>query len=240
MLNHFHNRTDAGQRLAEALARYRGQPTLLVLGLPRGGVPVAYEVAKALDAPVDVLVVRKLPTPGQPELAMGAIGPNGICVLNEDVATAHRLSRATIQRAIAEASEELARRDRRYREARPPVRVAGRVVIVVDDGLATGATMRAALAVLRAQEPARLVAAVPVAPESTCRELALDADEVVCLLKVRWMLAISQWYDAFQPVEDEEVRALLRRAERNYREAAAHHGAHTEDSHDDAHARSSG
>jgi putative phosphoribosyl transferase len=237
MVDHFRDRTAAGQQLADALRHYRGRADLLVLGLPRGGVPVAYEVAEALGAPLDVLVVRKLPTPGQPELAMGAIGPGGICVLNDEVVAAHRLSQSAIQNAIIEETDALVRRNLRYRDHRPPIRVAGRTVIVVDDGLATGATMRAALAVLRAREPTRLIVAVPVAPVSTCRVLEHDADEVVCLLKVRWLLSISRWYDSFQPVEDDEVRALLRRAERDHRDAAIHHAGSAHGGHDHGDAR---
>jgi putative phosphoribosyl transferase len=206
------DRTDAGVKLAEALGAYAGRSDLLVLGLPRGGVPVAAEVAKALDAPLDVFVVRKLGTPGQPELAMGAIASGGVRVLNTDVIGALGLSERVIDTVAAKEAEEVARRERAYRGDRPPLDVRGRTVILVDDGIATGSTVRAAARALRAGEPARLVVCAPVAAPTIVASLAAEADEVVCPLQTEHLYAIGLWYDAFPQVSDEEVRALLVRA----------------------------
>jgi putative phosphoribosyl transferase len=192
---------------------------LRVLALPRGGVPVAYEVALALDAPLDVLVVRKIGAPGHPELAIGAIASGGARVVNESVVDELGLNDESIARAADAEKEELARRERTYRGDRPPVDVEGRTVILVDDGLATGATMRAAALALRAQNPARVVVAVPVAAEQTCAELRDDVDEVVCALTPEPFLAVGAWYEDFSQTTDEEVRELLARANRQRQRA---------------------
>src|SRR5207248_2659224 len=174
----FSDRHEAGRVLAERLGEFAGRSDIVVLGLPRGGVPVAYEVARALGAPLDVFLVRKLGVPGQEELAMGAIASGGICVLNEQVVHALGIPTEVIDRAIEEQQREMERRARAYRGDRPMPDVSGRTVILVDDGLATGSTMRAAAAALRELEPARIVVAVPVAAEPTCVELRREVDEV--------------------------------------------------------------
>jgi putative phosphoribosyl transferase len=206
----FPDRAHAGRALGERLReQYAGTPNLLVLGLPRGGVPVAYEVARALDAPLDVFVVRKLGVPGHEELAMGAIASGGTRVLNETVVSALGLGEQEIARAAAAERTELARRERAYRGDRGPVDASGRTVVLVDDGLATGSTMRAAVLALRAQHPERLVVAVPVAAYQTCEELRDVADDVVCLLTPEPFYAVGAWYEDFTPTSDEEVRRLL-------------------------------
>jgi putative phosphoribosyl transferase len=209
----FRDRLQAGRRLAAALAPYAGRPNLLVLGLPRGGVPVAYEVARALSAPLDVMLVRKLGVPGHEELAMGAIASGGIRVLSDDVVAAFGIPERVIATVAANEEEELDRRERAYRDDRPPVDVRGRTVILVDDGLATGSTMRAAAAALKAQHPERLVVAVPVAPSETCAILRREVDDVVCALAPEPFFAVGNWYDDFSQTSDEEVRDLLRAAE---------------------------
>ena len=208
----FRDRVDAGRALARALAHHGGADTL-VLGLPRGGVPVAYEVARALDAELDVVVVRKLGVPFQPELAMGAVASGGALARNEDVIRLAGVSEAQFERVRASEEAELRRREALFRGRRPAPRVAGRVVIVVDDGLATGASMLAALAALRSLKPARLVAAVPVAPPDAAARLA-GADEFVCLDAPAGFAAVGQFYQDFGQTSDEDVRALLRRAHR--------------------------
>jgi putative phosphoribosyl transferase len=205
----FRDRVEAGDVLAARLGHYAGRDDVLVLALPRGGVPVGARVAKALGAPLDVFVVRKLGVPGHEELAMGAIASGGVRVHNEEVVSKLRLDDATIER-VAEAEErELARREHRYREQRPPPELAGRVVILVDDGLATGSTMRAAVAAARRLGPARVVVAVPTAPASTCVELRDEADEVVCATTPRPFRAVGYSYRSFPQTSDEEVRDLL-------------------------------
>lgn len=208
----FRDRVDAGDRLARQLLSYRGRPGLLVVGIPRGGVPVAACVARALQAPLDVLVVRKLGVPDQEELAMGAITSGGGMVLNEDVVAECGIDRATLDQVVAREKVELARRERAYRGDRPPLDVEDRTVIVVDDGLATGATMRAAVLALRPRRPASLVVAVPVAPPSTCRELEPLVDRLVCLARPRLFLAVGAWYENFGATSDDEVRDLLQEA----------------------------
>ncbi len=195
--------------LAGALSPYAGRDDVIVLGLPRGGVPVAAEVASALGAPLDVFVVRKLGVPGHPELAMGAIAPGGIRVLNPSVVESLGISQSAIDQVAAAEDVELARRMQAYRGDRPPLSLADRVVIVVDDGLATGATMRAAVAALRAHAPARLVVAVPVGARQTCDELQQQADEVVCARVPLLFQAVGQWYQDFSATTDDEIRALL-------------------------------
>jgi putative phosphoribosyl transferase len=207
----FRDRAEAGRMLARELERYRGEPGLIVLALPRGGVPVGFELAQALGAPLDVFVVRKLGAPGQEELAVGAIA-RGVQVLNERVVEQFRLDEEAIARAAAVEQEELIRRERLYRGDRPPVDVEGRTVILVDDGLATGATMRAGALALRAQHPRRLVLAVPVAAAQTCEELRAHADEVLCAMTPEPFVAVGAWYDDFSQTTDDEVRELLERA----------------------------
>ncbi|MDQ4133731.1 MAG: phosphoribosyltransferase [Actinomycetota bacterium] len=205
----FRDRTDAGWVLAAGLSSYAGRGDVVVLGLPRGGVPVAAQVASALDAPLDVFVVRKLGVPGHPELAMGAIAAGGIRVLNPSVVESLHISQESIDEVAAAEEVELARRMQAYRGDRPPLSLAGRVVIVVDDGLATGATMRAAVAAIRASRPGRIVVAVPVGARQTCEELQRQAEEVVCARVPLLFQAVGQWYQDFSPTSDEEIRSLL-------------------------------
>ena len=180
-----------------------------MLGLARGGVPVAYEVARALDAPLDVFVIRKLGVPGQEELAMGAIATGGVRIVNRDVVDALHIPPHVVDRAVAEEARELERRQQSYRGERPEPRVEGQTVILVDDGLATGSTMRAAVAALRQQGPARIVIAVPVAAPSTCQELRQEVDEIVCFATPEPFMAVGRFYDDFAQTTDEEVRELL-------------------------------
>jgi putative phosphoribosyl transferase len=205
----FRDRTDAGLQLLSRLRAYEGRPDLLVLGLPRGGIPVAYEVARGLGAPLDVFVVRKLGVPGQEELAMGAIATGGVRVVNPEVVRALSISADTLDRAAAQESRELERREASYRGDRPQPRIEGRTVILVDDGLATGSTMRAAVAALRQQRPGRLVVAVPVAARGTCEELRREVDEVICHATPEPFMAVGRFYDDFSQTTDEEVRELL-------------------------------
>jgi predicted phosphoribosyltransferase len=207
----FRDRAEAGRELAAALQEYAGRSDVVVLALPRGGVPVAYEVATALRAPLDVFVVRKLGLPGQPELAMGAIASGGIQILNEEVVEAAAVSSATIEDVAARERAELARRERLYRGRRAPEPVKGRVVLLVDDGVATGSTMRAAIRALREQRPARIVVAVPVAPPKTCEALHGEADDVLCLRTREPFGAISVWYESFPQANDDEIREFLER-----------------------------
>jgi putative phosphoribosyl transferase len=208
----FSDRAEAGDVLAARLSHLAGRPDLLVLALPRGGVPVGARVARALRAPLDVFVVRKLGVPGHEELAMGAIAGGGVRVRNQEVTSRLGLDDAVIDR-VAETEElELARRERSYRADRPAPDLAGKVVVLVDDGLATGSTMRAAVAAARAAGPARIVVAVPTAPASTCERLRREADEVVCASTPRPFRAVGYSYRSFPQTSDEEVRELLRAA----------------------------
>ncbi|HEU0129116.1 MAG TPA: phosphoribosyltransferase [Pseudonocardiaceae bacterium] len=206
----FRDRRDAGRVLAGLLEHYRDRDDVVVLALPRGGVPVAYEVAMALGAALDVFLVRKLGVPQRPELAMGAIASAGVVVINDDIVRSFNLSPEDIAQLTEEQNRELLRRERVYREGRPPVEVTGKTVIVVDDGLATGASMRAAIHALRSLRPARLVVAVPVAPKSTCEQLADDVDEVVCATTPAPFFAVGASYRDFDQTTDDEVRDLLR------------------------------
>jgi putative phosphoribosyl transferase len=208
----FPDRRSAGRLLAKRLEHLAEPPPPLVLGLPRGGVPVAFEVAQALGGELDLMVVRKLGVPWQPELALGAIASGGVRILNPEVVGSLGLSEAEIERVAAEERRELERRERAYRGDRPTPDVGGRTVILVDDGIATGATIRAAIRGLRQRSPARVVVAVPVAPADTVKRLRAEADEVVCLATPAPFLAIGYWYEDFSPTGDDEVRELLKRA----------------------------
>ncbi len=209
MIHQFKDRIDAGKHLAKRLKHYAHQPDVVVLGLPRGGVPVAAEIARELGADLDVFVVRKLGTPTFEELAMGAIASGGVRVLNDEVIQQLRIRPETIDAVTAEEESELHRRERDYRGERPPLRVRGRIVILVDDGLATGASMRAAVQAMRQLEPARVVVAVPVGAADTCQQLELEADEVVCARMPNDFRAVGAWYEDFSQTSDDEVRALL-------------------------------
>jgi len=208
----FPNRAEAGRRLAEELSAYRGCDNALVLGLPRGGVPVAYEVAERLGLPLDVFVVRKLGVPGYEELAMGAIASGNVIVRNEDVMRVLPNSEAILDRVIAMEKIELERRETRYRQDRAAPDLRGRVVILVDDGLATGATMRAAAAALRKQAVAKIVVAVPVGAPDTCHEIEAEVEETVCAIRPAHFHGVGQFYEDFSQTTDEEVRELLARA----------------------------
>jgi putative phosphoribosyl transferase len=217
----YRDRAEAGQLLAERLADYAGRSDVLVLGLPRGGVPVAFEVARRLQAPLDVFLVRKLGVPGYQELAMGALATGAVRVMNKDVVRALGISEDVVESVTAKQQDELERRERLYRGNRPPIEVGGRIVILVDDGLATGSTMRAAVAALRRQEPARIVIAVPVGAQETCEELRAEADEVVCLRTPEPFHAVGLWFDNFSQTTDQEVSDLLQRAAEEHTLGAA-------------------
>jgi predicted phosphoribosyltransferase len=208
----FRDRTEAGRLLAERLRHYAGRDDVIVLALPRGGVPVGYEVAKALGAPLDVFVVRKLGVPGHEELAMGAVATGGLLVLDEHLVQALGLPEEEVRRVIERELRELERRDREYRGDREPPQLAGKTVILVDDGLATGATMRAAALAVRRQNPARVVVAVPVAAEETCNAFSDVVDEIVCGVTPKPFRAVGLWYEDFSQTTDEEVRELLAQA----------------------------
>lgn len=220
MNGRYRDRRHAGRVLASALASYAGRPGIVVLALPRGGVPVAYEVAHALGAPMDVLVVRKLGVPGYDELAMGALASGGALVLNDEVVRALGIPQSAIDAVAARESEELARREREYRRGRPPLDIAGKTVILVDDGLATGSTMRAAVAVVRKRGAKRVVVAVPIASLATCEELSHEVDDVVCAATPEPFHAVGLWYADFSQTTDAEVLDLLDAAGRE-RSAAA-------------------
>jgi predicted phosphoribosyltransferase len=207
----FRNRVEAGRRLAELLKAYANRPEVLVLALPRGGVPVAYEVARALGAPLDLFLVRKLGVPGHHELAMGAIASGGVRVLNRDVVDMLRIPESAIAAVAAREQTELERRERAYRGDRPPPEVRGKTVILIDDGLATGSTMRAAVGALRQEGPARIVVAVPAAAPETCAEFEVEVDEIVCAIAPDPFFAVGLWYEDFSETSDDEVRDLLRR-----------------------------
>jgi putative phosphoribosyl transferase len=208
----FRDRTEAGRRLAALLASWADRLDVIVLALPRGGVPVAFEVARTLHAPLDVFLVRKLGLPGHEELAMGAIASGGVRVLNDEVVEALHIPEETIDAVTATQQEELERREHAYRGDRPPLDVRDRTVILVDDGLATGSTMRAAVAALRRQQPARIVVAVPVGASETCAELQQEADELICAQTPEPFYAVGLWYENFSQTTDDEVRDLLEEA----------------------------
>jgi putative phosphoribosyl transferase len=215
---YFEDRADAGRCLARSLKAYADGASALVLAVPRGGVPVAYEVAHDLGLELDVFLVRKLGVPGHEELAMGAIASGGVRVVNESVVQALRIPAATIDAVAAAERDTLERRERFYRGDNPRPDVRERSVILVDDGLATGSSMRAALEAIGRQEPRRLIAAVPVAPAETCESLRAEADEVVCAATPPDFHGVSEWYRDFSQTSDEEVRALLTRAAQEQRE----------------------
>jgi putative phosphoribosyl transferase len=208
----FHDRTDAGRRLAAKLKSLVGRPDVIVLALPRGGVPVGYEVARELGVPLDVFLVRKLGTPGREELAMGAIASGGVRVLNTEVVRTLGITPAEIAEAAAREADELRRREEAYRDGRPAPDLHGRMVILVDDGLATGSTMRAAVAAVRKLGPARVVVAVPVGAAETCQEFRAIADDVVCVDTPEPFFAVGNWYEDFAQTTDDEVRELLARS----------------------------
>ncbi len=208
----FFNRTEAGQLLAKKLKAYANRADVLVLALPRGGVPVAFEVARALHAPLDVMIVRKLGVPGEEELAMGAIASGGVRVLNEDVVQMLALPEEVVNKVAAHEQHELEWREHLYRGDWPAYDIHDRIVILVDDGIATGATMRAAASAVRNQHPARIIIAVPVAAAETCRELTAEVDEVVCVSMPEVFFAVGFWYEKFEQISDGEVRQLLERA----------------------------
>jgi putative phosphoribosyl transferase len=209
MITPFLDRHDAGMRLAAELEEYAHRPDVLVLALPRGGVPVGYEVARALGVPLDVLVVRKLGVPQHEELAMGAVASGGVRVLQDDLIRELRIPASTVDLVTAAETWELERRERAYRGARPMRDVRGKTVILVDDGLATGSTMRAAVAALRLQHPKRIIVAVPVAARAACEAMHDVADECVCVRAAEPFYAVGLWYRDFTPTLDAEVRALL-------------------------------
>lgn len=211
----FPNRAEAGRRLAERLTAYHGRDDTIVLGLPRGGVPVAYEVARQLDLPLDVFVVRKLGVPGFEELAMGAIASGNVSVLNNDVMRALPNPKAMLDLVMAQEKVELERRETQYRQNRPPLLLKGQIVILVDDGLATGATMRAAAAALRKQGVTKIVVAVPVGAPETCQELFSEVDEITCVAMPASFHGVGQFYEDFSQTSDEEVRQLLEKARRS-------------------------
>lgn len=213
----FKNRTEAGRQLAQKLVTYAHRSDILVLALPRGGVPVAFEVAKALSLPLDICLVRKLGTPGHPELAMGAIAQGGLIVLNEDIIQWRRISQGAIDRVVETEQQELERRSRRYRGDRPLPHLRHRTLILVDDGIATGSTLRAAISTLKQQQPASIIIAVPVAPPSICQELNSEVDRIICLNMPTHLCSVSLWYDDFSQTTDEEVCRLLAQATRKTR-----------------------
>jgi putative phosphoribosyl transferase len=208
----YRNRTEAGRILANKLTAYANRTDVLILALPRGGVPVAFEVARALDAPLDVFMVRKLGVPGQKELAMGATASGGVLVLNQDVVSDMNIPGEVIEAVAADEQRELDRRERLYRGDHPPPDVHGRTVILIDDGLATGSTMHAAARALHSKNPAALVVAVPVASEEACNELRSEVDEVICAYTPDPFYAVGSWYEDFSQTSDGEVRELLARS----------------------------
>jgi putative phosphoribosyl transferase len=221
MVRRFHDRAEAGRQLAARLTDYVNRPDVLVLALPRGGVPVANEVARALRAPLDVFLVRKLGVPGHEELAMGAIASGGIRVINEDVVQYLRIPSAVVDRVTEIEQAELERRELAYRGDRLSPNLEDKTIIIVDDGLATGSSMRAAVTAVRQHKPARVVVAVPVAPPSTCDEMSAEVDQLVCTMMPEPFDGVGRWYEDFSQTSDQEVRDLLARA---WREQSAASG----------------
>jgi putative phosphoribosyl transferase len=220
---YFRDRQDAGRRLARALRTFHGKGDVLVLGLARGGVPVAYEVAQALEVPLDVFAVRKLGVPGQEELAMGAIASGGLRVLNEDVVGALALEPHEIERAAERETTELERRERTYRRDRPQRSLAGKTILLVDDGLATGSSMEVAVQAVRSHDPAEIVVAIPVGPPGTCERMRNVADAVICLEEPGGFFAVGQFYDDFRQTSDDEIIALLEEADAGRRPEGEEH-----------------
>lgn len=212
----FQDRRDAGKKLAQKLSAYSGRPHTLILALPRGGVPVAYEVARALTLPLDIFIVRKLGLPGREELAIGAIASGGVRVLNNDIVRMLSVPEEVINFVTKREAEELQRRENLYRGTRPFPQVRDHTVILIDDGLATGASMRAAVAGLRAQRPARIVIAVPTAAPETCDAFRSEVDEIVCAITPELFYGVGRWYEDFSQVTDEEVRILLQEANKQF------------------------
>ena len=208
-MQRFHDRREAGQLLARRLADYKDRDDVVVLALPRGGVPVAYEIARELKAPLDVFVVRKLGVPWQPELAMGAIAGSGTEVLNGDVVTAYNIPPHVIRAVAEREARELKRRLQQYRGDRPAPALRARRVILVDDGLATGSTMRAAVEAIRQDQPQKIIVAVPVAAAETCKEFESEVDQIICLRTPSGFAAVGRWYEDFSQTTDDEVRELL-------------------------------
>jgi predicted phosphoribosyltransferase len=210
----FHDRTEAGRELAKLLTGYRDSPDVLVLALPRGGVPVAFEVARALRLPLDIFLVRKLGLPGHEELAMGAIASGGVLVLNDDVVRGLDIPDELIEQVAIRERRELQRREQAYRGDRPPLDISNRTIILIDDGVATGSSLRAAIAALRRLRPAKIIVAVPVGAPDTCAELNQVADEAICAQMPEPFGGVGRWYDEFGQVSDDEVGSLLSRARR--------------------------
>lgn len=208
----FKDRADAGKQLAETLTHFSGERNAFVLALPRGGVPVAYEVAIQLHLPLDIFLVRKLGFPGQPELAMGAIASGGTRVLNEDLIRSGRIQQHIIEAVTEREAHELQRREHVYRSGRPALEVVGKTIILIDDGLATGASMRAAITALRQQQPNRVIVAVPVASKEVCHEFQQHADAVVCVITPQPFYGVGRWYNDFSQTTDDEVQQLLQKA----------------------------
>jgi putative phosphoribosyl transferase len=208
----FRDRRDAGRALAERLRGFAGRNDIVVLGLPRGGVPVAFEIAAAIGAPLDIFVVRKLGVPGQEELAMGAIASGGIRVLNQDVIDHLEIPPKIIEAVTQKEEGELMRRESEYRDGKPAVDVRGKTVILVDDGLATGSSMRVAALALKKNQPSQIIVAVPVAPRETCAAFESVVDKIVCGITPQPFRAVGEWYEDFSQTSDEEVRELLKRS----------------------------
>ncbi len=220
--NPFRDRAEAGRLLAVQLARYAHRDDVVVLALPRGGVPVAFEVAKKLAAPLDIFLVRKLGLPGHEEFAIGAIASGGIRVVNPEAVRHLGISEETLDEVAEQEGKELARRERLYRGDRPPISMEGKIAILIDDGLATGSSMRAAVAAAKQHQPKRLIVAVPVAPPETCQQLSGEVDEAVCLLQPDPFYAVGLWYEHFGQTSDQEVCDLLERAALSHPHTAHH------------------
>jgi putative phosphoribosyl transferase len=212
----FLNRVDAGRQLARTLAHYANREDVLVLGIPRGGVPVAFEVAQAIHAPLDVLLVRKLGVPGQRELAMGAIASGGARILNRQLIAELGITEEQVAETMAAQEAELQRREELYRGVRPDIPIQGRIIILVDDGIATGSSMLAAIEALRTLHPKKIVVAVPVAPTHADADISSAADEFICVHQPEWFFGIGQFYEDFSQTEDSEVRALLELSSRTF------------------------